>query len=92
MIYIITSAIKDNVDIKDKKKNYTYKTILKIGYTNDNDKKSTKDLLIIKQIIQVMIFYILYQIVLKTMKRNFIIILKSINMIMGMNGFIMKMR
>ena len=48
MIYIITSAIKDNVDIKNKKKNYTYKTILKIGYTNDNDKKSKKDLLIIK--------------------------------------------
>ena len=35
MIYIITSAIKDSVNIKDKKKNYTYKTILKIGYTND---------------------------------------------------------
>ena len=35
MIYIITSAVKDSVNIKDKKKNYTYKTILKIGYTND---------------------------------------------------------
>ena len=35
MIYVITSAIKDSINIKDKKKNYTYKTILKIGYTND---------------------------------------------------------